>query len=424
MRTCFSPARACRPIKHVTSLSAIVFIILSLVGDTRAQSTPPTTESGAANVAANNNSTAELESRISRARSLATIGRLGQAAAELEAVRAATTDPTLGEVARVLLMRVLIEMPDYARAENLLTETFQASSNAPDDQTSRNYYTVAGQLMNATRAHIERYRVYGFDITDQSLPTDARNDVERLRLLLERVIEQSRALRQRDASVTDAVALLEDAASVRMNLARNETDRARWQTDIADARRQLLSNATSGAQLGASLRRTSATRNPSASTSNTSSSNQTSSSNPSQQPAPPSSNPSAQPTPSSANTSSGNSSNQNSQQSSGMNQTRDTTAKTPADGQPLEVGSLLERAAKRVTPLYPQTARTSRTTGVVVVHLIIKENGEVEKVMSSRGPELLKRAAEDAARRWRFRPTVIEGQAVRVSGYISFNFAL
>ncbi len=76
-------------------------------------------------------------------------------------------------------MRVLIEMPDYARAENLLIETFQASSAAQDDQTARGFYTVAGQLINGARAHIDRYRIL--------LTLDERQILARARLLRQRV---------------------------------------------------------------------------------------------------------------------------------------------------------------------------------------------------------------------------------------------
>jgi protein TonB len=98
--------------------------------------------------------------------------------------------------------------------------------------------------------------------------------------------------------------------------------------------------------------------------------------------------------------------------------------KAATDGKPLEIGSLLPIAAQKVAPTYPPTARSARITGKVTVFLMVDEKGEVATVERTDGPQLLRRAAEDAARRWKFRPTLINGQPVRVSGFINFNFAL
>lgn len=62
--------------------------------------------------------------------------------------------------------------------------------------------------------------------------------------------------------------------------------------------------------------------------------------------------------------------------------------------------------------------------GVVTVYLEVDEKGLVVAVPRTEGPQMLKKAAEDAARKWKFRPTMIDGQPVRVTGFISFNFVL
>ena len=63
-------------------------------------------------------------------------------------------------------------------------------------------------------------------------------------------------------------------------------------------------------------------------------------------------------------------------------------------------------------------------TGSVTVFLTVDERGEVTEVRRTSGPEMLRQAAADAARRWKFKPTLVNGQPVRVSGYINFQFAL
>ena len=88
----------------------------------------------------------------------------------------------------------------------------------------------------------------------------------------------------------------------------------------------------------------------------------------------------------------------------------------------VEVGSLVERATQRVAPSYSAKARTARVGGIVTVHFVIDSQGTVREVRRTTGPELLRRAAEDAVRRWRFRAPVVDGQATCAAGFVSFNF--
>ena len=94
-----------------------------------------------------------------------------------------------------------------------------------------------------------------------------------------------------------------------------------------------------------------------------------------------------------------------------------------ASAQPVEVGSLISRASQTVAPSYPSAARSARIGGKVTVYLLLDEKGQVAAVQRTEGPEILRRAAEDAARRWRFHPTIINGQPARVTGSVAFNFA-
>jgi TonB family protein len=62
------------------------------------------------------------------------------------------------------------------------------------------------------------------------------------------------------------------------------------------------------------------------------------------------------------------------------------------------------------------------TEGTVKVYVTLDESGKVAEVTSIEGPMVLRQAAEDAARKWRFLPTAFEGKAVRLAGFIEFNF--
>jgi len=100
-----------------------------------------------------------------------------------------------------------------------------------------------------------------------------------------------------------------------------------------------------------------------------------------------------------------------------------TEAVTDANA-PLKVGSLLEFAVQRSNPIYPPTARTLRQTGVVRVEVVVDEEGKVTEVQNLTGPPLLQTAARDAVRKWKFKPFTRDGQPVKATGYLSFNFNL
>jgi periplasmic protein TonB len=60
----------------------------------------------------------------------------------------------------------------------------------------------------------------------------------------------------------------------------------------------------------------------------------------------------------------------------------------------------------------------------VVVEVVISLDGRVEAARALNGHPLLTTAAVEAARGWRFHPTLLNGVAVRVTGLITFNFNL
>jgi len=89
---------------------------------------------------------------------------------------------------------------------------------------------------------------------------------------------------------------------------------------------------------------------------------------------------------------------------------------------PISKGVLTGSATSRVTPPYPAAARAANIAGTVVVQITVDESGKVVSASAVSGPGLLRQAAVQASYGWRFSPTQLSGQPVKVTGTISFNF--
>lgn len=91
---------------------------------------------------------------------------------------------------------------------------------------------------------------------------------------------------------------------------------------------------------------------------------------------------------------------------------------------PVSSGVLNGKAISLPSPSYPETARRMRISGVVVVEVVVDENGKVISAHAVSGPPMLKDPAVQAALRARFSPTKLSGQPVKVFGAISYKFTL
>lgn len=89
---------------------------------------------------------------------------------------------------------------------------------------------------------------------------------------------------------------------------------------------------------------------------------------------------------------------------------------------PISKGVLTGSAISKVTPPYPAAARAANISGTVVVQITVDESGKVVSASAVSGPGLLRQAAVQASYGWRFSPTQLSGQPVKVTGTISFNF--
>ena len=85
-------------------------------------------------------------------------------------------------------------------------------------------------------------------------------------------------------------------------------------------------------------------------------------------------------------------------------------------------GVLNGKATSLPKPNYPPAAKAVRAGGAVSVQVLISETGSVISASAVSGHPLLRAAAEGAARGARFSPTLLSGQAVKVSGVITYNF--
>jgi len=91
---------------------------------------------------------------------------------------------------------------------------------------------------------------------------------------------------------------------------------------------------------------------------------------------------------------------------------------------PISGGVLNGKAVELPKPDYPEMARRSRTAGMVTVEVVIDVTGKVISANAISGPSMLQRAAEVAALKARFTPTLLSGQPVKMTGTINYKFAL
>lgn len=75
-------------------------------------------------------------------------------------------------------------------------------------------------------------------------------------------------------------------------------------------------------------------------------------------------------------------------------------------------------------PSYPQIARVAGVEGVVVLQLLIGEDGGVKEVRILDGPEMLREAAVAAAMQGRFKPAQNQHRPVAAWVQVPMRFSL
>ena len=285
-----------------------------------------------------------------------------------------------------MLLGIYLEDGNYGRSQALLEDAFQTRASQKDESI-RTYFAAVGQTINGIRLHIARYRSYGINTSDTNLPVEANTDLERVRGLLERIIAQAQEISKEAGRSYDALALLEDVLNVRVQLARNDEDHAKWQTEYLTAREKMASSPFQTIALGRSQALDAVT---------------------SKIPNPFATKPDASTDAASAPT---------------MVAIPSPAASAAPEPQMVSAGSLSGRETKRVAPSYPSMAKSHNVTGTVRVFAIVDENGKIW-VTNSEGPMMLRAAAEDAAKSWVFPPSIFNNRPARIAGYIDFEFKL
>ncbi|HWG58145.1 MAG TPA: energy transducer TonB [Candidatus Acidoferrales bacterium] len=98
----------------------------------------------------------------------------------------------------------------------------------------------------------------------------------------------------------------------------------------------------------------------------------------------------------------------------------------PKPQKPLKVGGNVQEAnlIHKVMPQYPIIAKTAHVQGTVVFHAIIGKDGTIQQLTYMSGPQMLVPSARSAISQWRYRPTMLNGEAVEVDTTISIDFTM
>lgn len=92
----------------------------------------------------------------------------------------------------------------------------------------------------------------------------------------------------------------------------------------------------------------------------------------------------------------------------------------------LRVGGAIKAPTKLVDvpPVYPEDAQTAGIHGVVLLDIVIGEEGSVIDAQVLRSIPELDQAAIDAVSQWQFEPTLLNGEAIEIEMNVMINFTL
>ena len=83
-----------------------------------------------------------------------------------------------------------------------------------------------------------------------------------------------------------------------------------------------------------------------------------------------------------------------------------------------------DKLIERVPPDYPPLARNAHLQGTVILHVLLGTDGKVQQIQVVSGHPVLTQAAIDAVKKWRYKPTLLNGQPVEVDTEVDVSFWL
>jgi TonB family protein len=95
-------------------------------------------------------------------------------------------------------------------------------------------------------------------------------------------------------------------------------------------------------------------------------------------------------------------------------------APPPVPGGQLQAPKLISSPS----PVYPTLARAQNIQGVVLIDALVDATGKVAEMKVISGPVLLRQAATDALRDWKYQPARLNGQAIAAHINVSISFAV
>lgn len=91
---------------------------------------------------------------------------------------------------------------------------------------------------------------------------------------------------------------------------------------------------------------------------------------------------------------------------------------------PVGANVMAAKLIHQVSPVYPQEALAARISGTVLLHAIIGKDGQVHDLQLIQGSCWLAQSAIKAVSQWRYKPTLLAGDAVQVDTTITVIFNL